>query len=65
MLTLNVFGCVVCPIAKAVMKWKAGLGEKEIEMLIGETLKHAPAQTIKVINNNGQLYCSLKCQIQS
>lgn len=39
------------------MKWKAGLGEKEVEILIGETLKHAPAQTIKVTNSNGQLYC--------
>ena len=44
--------CVVCPIAEAVMKWKAGLGDKEVEILIGETLKHAPAQTIKVTNSN-------------
>ncbi len=36
-------------IPDAVMKWKDGLGEKEIESLIGETLKHAPAHINKSV----------------
>lgn len=36
-------------IPDAVMKWKAGLGEKEIESLIAETLKHAPAHINKSV----------------
>ncbi|XP_048019547.1 uncharacterized protein LOC125250810 isoform X3 [Megalobrama amblycephala] len=34
-------------ITHAVMKYKAGLGEKEIESLMAETLKHAPAHINK------------------
>ncbi|XP_046893968.1 uncharacterized protein LOC124479307 isoform X2 [Hypomesus transpacificus] len=45
---LPFIGTTVCTtIKQAVMKWKTGLGEEVVEILIGETLKHAPAQTIK------------------
>lgn len=40
-------GCDLCLIPDAVMKCKAGLGEKEIESLVAETLKHAPAHINK------------------
>ncbi|XP_076135337.1 uncharacterized protein LOC143117474 [Alosa pseudoharengus] len=30
-------------IKQAIMKWKPGLGEKDVELLIAEVLKHAPA----------------------
>lgn len=40
-------GCHFCLIPDAVMKYKAGLGEKEIESLMAETLKHAPAHINK------------------
>ncbi|XP_042570228.1 uncharacterized protein LOC122135350 [Cyprinus carpio] len=39
-------------ITHAVMKWKAGLGEKEIESLIAETLKHAPAHINKSVEGH-------------
>lgn len=42
-------GCDLCLIPDAVMKWKAGLGKKEIESLIAETLKHAPAHIETVL----------------
>lgn len=34
-------------IAEAIIKCKAGVGEKEVECLIAETLKHAPAHVKK------------------
>lgn len=37
---------ILC-IAEAIIKCKAGVGEKEVECLIAETLKHAPAQVKK------------------
>lgn len=45
---LALLGTVLCmTIKQAVMKWRPGLGEKEIEVLIAETLKHAPSVHIK------------------
>ncbi|KAL2081054.1 hypothetical protein ACEWY4_022907 [Coilia grayii] len=42
------FGTVLCTtIIQAVLKWKPGLGEKAVEGLIAETLKHAPSAHLK------------------
>ncbi|KAK0133111.1 hypothetical protein N1851_031515 [Merluccius polli] len=45
---LPLLGTAVCTtIKQAVMKWKPGLGEKVVEVLIAETLKHAPSAHLK------------------
>ncbi|KAJ8290145.1 hypothetical protein GJAV_G00009230 [Gymnothorax javanicus] len=45
---MALLGTLVCmTIKQAVMKWKPGLGEKTVEVLIAETLKHAPSAHLK------------------
>ncbi|CAL8323165.1 unnamed protein product [Merluccius merluccius] len=48
-------------VKQAIMKWKPGLEEKEVELLIAEVLKHSPSAHSKSLKTVAQTLQSLYC----